>query len=62
MHPLFNPLYLYIKQFIMHFYVFRLSDPVTLKKLYLSTYLGYLQNSFSIQKLMTCSQIIIYVK
>ena len=26
-----------------------------------STYLEYLQNSFSIQKLMTCSQVVIFV-
>ena len=62
MYPLFNPLYLYIKLLIMHFYVFRLSDSVTFKNSYLSTYLRYLQNSLSIQKLMTCSQIIIFVK
>ena len=30
--------------------------------IYLSTYLGYLRNSLSIQKLMTCFQIIIFVK
>ena len=46
------------------FSAFRMSDPVTFKKSYLSTYLGYLQNSFNIQKLMTksCSQIIIFFK
>ena len=62
MHPIFHTLYLYIKLFIMHFYVFRLSSPVTFKKSYLSNVLGYLHTSFSIGKLMTCSQIIIFVK
>ena len=37
------------------FYEFRLVVTVTLNKSYLSTYLEYLQNSFSIQKLGTCS-------
>ena len=46
----------------MHlFYVFRLSNPVTLKKSYLSTYLGYLEDSFSIQNIMTSSKITIFV-
>ena len=35
---------------------------ITFKKSYLSTHLGYLKSSFNIQKLMTCSQIIIFVK
>ena len=51
---------LYIQ--LLHFYVFRQSNPVTLKKSYLSTYLRYVQNSFSIQEFMTCPQIIIFIK
>ena len=38
-------------------YIFRLSDPVRLKKSYLGTYLGYLPIFVSIQKLMTCCSI-----
>ena len=62
MYHIFHPLYLQVHKTVYNafFNVFRLSNPVAFKKSYLSTYLGYPHNSFSIRKLMTCSQIITY--
>ena len=52
--PSIQPFVLYIKLFIMQFLCIWAVRPVTFKKSYLNTYLEYLRNLFSIQKLMTC--------
>ena len=66
MYPLFHPLYLYIKLFIMHFFMYLGCPTLSHSGSHISAPIWDIYKILSVFKsselLMTCSQIIIFVK